>query len=94
MSHKHHVQLLRSIFQDPIPGNLHWREVEALLGHLGAEVSAAHGGARFKVLLNGQEGFLHHPHHSSTLDRQGVKTLREFLARAGVSPSSFEAEGH
>ena len=94
MSHKHHAQLLRSIFQDPIPGNLHWREVEALLGHLGAEVSPAHGGARFKVVLNDQEGFLHHPHHSSTLDRQGVKTLREFLARAGLSPSSFEAEGN
>ncbi|TCS71767.1 hypothetical protein EDC61_108110 [Sulfuritortus calidifontis] len=91
MSHKHHVQLLRSIFQDPIPGNLHWREVESLLVHLGAELSAAHG-ARFKVLLNGQEGFLHHPHHSSTFDREGVKALREFLTRAGVSPASFEAE--
>lgn len=91
MSHKHNAQLLRSIFQDPMPGNLHWHEVESLLKHLGAEMSAAHG-ARFKVLLNGQEGFLHHPHHSSTVDRQGVKTLREFLTRAGVSPSQFEAE--
>ena len=91
MSHKHHTQLLRSIFQEPLPGNLHWHEVESLLAHLGAELSAAHG-ARFKVLLNGQEGFLHHPHHSTTLDRQGVKILREFLARAGVTPSGFEAE--
>lgn len=91
MSHKHNAQLLRSIFQDPAPGNLHWREVESLLNHLGAEVGSAHG-ARFRVVLNGQEGFLHHPHHSNTLDRQGVKTLREFLARAGVTPSRFEAE--
>ncbi|MEW5892819.1 MAG: type II toxin-antitoxin system HicA family toxin [Pseudomonadota bacterium] len=92
MSHKHHAQLLRSIFQDPLPANLHWREIESLLAHLGAELSPAHG-ARFKVVLNGQEGFLHHPHHSTTLDRQGVKLLREFLTRAGVSPSGFEAEG-
>lgn len=91
MSHKHTAQLLRSLFHDPAPANLHWREVESLLNHLGAEISPAHG-ARFRVVLNGQEGFLHHPHHGNTLDRLGVKTLREFLARAGVTPSSLETE--
>jgi len=90
VSHKH-ANLLRSIFQDPVSANIHWREVESLLHHLGAVVEPAHG-ARFRVVLNRVEGFLHHPHHSNVCDRQTIKLLREFLAHAGVSLSSYEAE--
>lgn len=90
MSHKH-ANLLRTLFQDPISGNIHWREVESLLGHLGASIEPAHG-ARFRVVLNGHEGFLHHPHHSNVLNRQDVKYLREFLSHAGVTPSLYEAQ--
>ena len=38
MSHKH-ANLMRSIFQDPPSANIHWREVESLLHHLGAPAS-------------------------------------------------------
>ena len=62
MSHKH-LNLLRTIFQDPVNGNIHWREIESLLQNLGATVEPAHG-ARFRVLLNKVEFFLHQPHHS------------------------------
>lgn len=82
MSHKHD-QLLKALFHDPVSGNIHWREVESLLHHLGARVEPAHG-ARFKVVLNGAEGFLHHPHHSSVLTRDHIKAVREFLTRAGI----------
>jgi len=44
MSHKHE-QLLKTIFHDPISGNIHWREVESLLSHLGAEVERCPGRA-------------------------------------------------
>ena len=37
MSHKHE-SLLRTIFHDPISGNIHWREVESLLHHVGADI--------------------------------------------------------
>ena len=37
MSHKHE-NLLRTIFQDPISANIHWREIESLLHHLAAEI--------------------------------------------------------
>jgi len=90
MSHKH-ANLLRTIFQDPASGNIHWREVESLLLHLGASVESGHG-ARFRVVLNHMEFFLHHPHHSNVINKQDIKPLREFLARAGISPSSYEAE--
>ena len=71
MSHKH-AAVLRSIFQDPLPANLQWREIESLLNNLGAEISPGHG-ARFKVVLNGVEGTLHHPHHGNTMSRQDLR---------------------
>lgn len=88
MSHKH-THLLRSIFQDPLSANIHWREVESLLHHLGAEVDPAHG-ARFKVTLNGVTEFLHHPHHGNECSRDLIKQLREFLGRAGVTLAAYE----
>lgn len=88
MSHKH-IALLRTIFQDPLPANVHWREVESLLNHLGATVEPSHG-ARFKVSLNKISDFLHHPHNSSTCSREMIRQVREFLAHAGVSPSAYE----
>ncbi len=90
MSHKH-LHLLRTVFQDPISANIHWREIESLLNHLGAEVEPAHG-ARFRVRLNRMETFLHHPHQGNVCTKQDIKHLREFLAHAGVSPSAYEAK--
>lgn len=89
MSHKHE-HLIQSIFRDPITANLHWREVESLLHHLGAEIESL-SGARLRVKLNGHEDVLHRPHHGNTLDRSAIKILREYLARARVTPSLFAA---
>lgn len=88
MSHKH-LHLLHSIFQDPPSGNLHWREIESLLHHLGALVEPAHG-ARFRVVLNRHEFFLHHPHQGNVCSKQDIRHLRECLADAGVTPSLYE----
>jgi hypothetical protein len=85
-----HAHLIRSIFHEPPSGNIHWREVESLLHHLGAAVEPLTG-ARLRVRLNGFEGILHRPHHSSVLDRQGVHSLREYLAHAKVTPAQYEA---
>ena len=89
MSHKH-SNLMRSIFQDPLPANIHWREIESLLTHLGAEIEPSHG-ARFKITLNKVEAFLHHPHNSSTCSKTDIKAIREILAHAGVTLASYEA---
>jgi len=88
MSHKH-AHLMRSIFQDPPSANIHWREIESLLLHLGADIESAHG-ARFKVTLNKVEAFLHHPHNSSTCSRMDIKAVRDVLTHAGVTLSSYE----
>jgi hypothetical protein len=88
MSHKHQ-SLLRNLFHDPISGNIHWREVESLLRHVGAEIEQM-SGARIRVRLNGVEGILHRPHHSNVLDKSGVKHVREYLARARVTPGLYQ----
>jgi hypothetical protein len=89
MSHKHE-HLLSAIFKEPINTNVQWREVEALLHHLGADVESL-SGTRLHVKLNGFEGTLHRPHHGSSLGREDVKHLREFLGHARVTPSLYEA---
>jgi len=88
MSHKH-LHLLQTIYHDPLSANIHWREIESLLLHLGASVESAHG-ARFRIVLNRVEVFLHHPHNNATCSKQEVKQLREFLAHAGVTLSAYE----
>jgi hypothetical protein len=91
VSHKHD-NLLRAIFHDPISANIHWREVESLLSHLGAELEML-SGARIRVKLHGYEGILHRPHHGNTLGRQDIQHLREYLAHARATPSQIEAAG-
>ena len=90
MGHKH-LHLLQAIYRDPPSANIHWREVESLLQHLGASIESAHG-ARFRIVLNRVEAYLHHPHNSSTCGKQEIKQLREFLAHAGVTLSAYEAD--
>lgn len=57
MSHKHE-QLIRAIFREPFSGNIHWREVESFLHHLGATLEPL-SGARLRVRLHGVEDILH-----------------------------------
>jgi hypothetical protein len=88
MSHKHEI-LLRSIFEGPMGGNVHWREVESMLTHLGAVVEPHHG-ASFRVILNGVEGFIHRPHNSPTCTKQELRHVRDYLVSAGVSLSQLQ----
>ena len=87
MSHKH-KRVLKSIFAEPASANIHWREVESLLRHLGAEIQSTHG-ARLTVKLNKVEGQLHRPHHGGTLSKHDVRHLRGFLASAGVTLATY-----
>ena len=87
----HHAALLHTLFQEPINANIHWREVESLLHHLGADTESLNGN-RLRVKLNRAEAVLHRPHHGHTLDRNGVRALRAFLASAGATPSQYDAQ--
>jgi hypothetical protein len=87
----HQAKLIRVIFHDPPSHNIHWRDVESLLHHVGAAIEPL-SGARVKVTKERVEVILHRPHHhNNELDKQGLIHLREFLARAGVTPSLYES---
>lgn len=88
MSNKHR-NVLQQIFHEQVSSNVQWREVESLLLHLGATVEPSHG-ARFRITLNKHEFFVHHPHHSNEFGKQEIKHLRECLAAAGITPSSYD----
>ena len=88
MSNKHR-NVLQAIFRDPLSSNVQWREIESLLHHLGARVEPGHG-ARLHVILNRHEFVVHHPHHGNELGKTEIKFLREHLAAAGVSLSSYD----
>lgn len=86
---RHHANLIRSIYHDPPSRNLHWRDIESLLRHVGAQLEPI-SGARIRMTLNRAEDILHRPHHSNVLDAGSLLHLRGFLARAGVTPSLYE----
>jgi hypothetical protein len=86
MSQKH-KRLLQAILQEPVSGNIHWRELESLVQHLGGTIEPGHG-ARLRVTLNGVQGTLHRPHHSGVCDKHDIRHFREFLIAAGVESLS------
>ena len=90
MSHRH-AKLLRSVFHDPPSGNLHWREAESLLRHLGASLEPL-SGARVRVKFERFEDIVHRPHHSNVLEASAIVHLRQILARAGVTPGQYESK--
>lgn len=89
---RHHTNLIRALFHDPPPHNLHWRDVESLLKHVGATLEPL-SGARTRVTLGRVEDILHRPHGGDELDRQSVLHVRAFLGRAGVTPAAYESRG-
>lgn len=88
MSQKH-KRVLAAIIQGPVSGNLHWKEVESLLQHLGAKIEPGHG-ARMKVEINGVQGTLHRPHHSGVCDKHDIRHLRDYLVEVGIDAESLD----
>ena len=82
MSQKH-KRILNSILQQPVSGNLHWKDVESMLVHLGASIEPGHG-ARMRIVLNDVQGSLHRPHHSGVCNKHDIRHLRDYLIQAGL----------
>lgn len=84
MSRKHQ-RILRAIFEDPVRTNIPWRDIEAMLDAAGAEISEGEG-SRVRIALNGVRAVFHRPHPQKETDKGAVKSMRRFLAEAGVTP--------
>jgi len=73
------------LFAHPTPGNIPWREIEALFLALGAEISQREG-SRVGVRLFGERRVFHRPHPSPDTDKGAVVSIRNWLEAHGVTP--------
>lgn len=82
---RRHRKTYDAIFQDPVRSNVLWSDCEALLRNLGAVIQEG-AGSRIRVELNGADAVFHRPHPQKEIDKGALKSLRRFLAEAGVEP--------
>ena len=80
-----HRKTLESIFEKPERANIAWRDVEALLNALGAEISEGNG-SRMRVALKDVRAVFHRPHPRKETNKGAIKSVRKFLEAAGVKP--------
>jgi HicA toxin of bacterial toxin-antitoxin, len=80
-----HQKTLEAIFEKPERANLPWRDIEALLIALGAEITEGNG-SRVRVALKGVRAVFHRPHPQKEANKGAVKSVRRFLEAAGVKP--------
>lgn len=78
-------KLLDEIFADPVSGGIAWRDIEALLVALGADVSEGQG-SRVRIALNGVRAVFHRPPPQKETGKGALRSLRRFLEEAGVRP--------
>lgn len=85
MNHRHR-KVLHALFAHPISANIDFKEVEATLRELGAEIENRHG-ARVAVSLNGHTALFHHANHS--LPKDEVVQIKKFLIDCGIAPEQY-----
>lgn len=83
--HNKHRKTYEAVFRNPTPASIVWKDVEAMLLALGAEISEGKG-SRVRVFLNDIRAVFHRPHPEKEMDKGAVKSLREFLKKVGASP--------
>ena len=82
---RRHTRTLASIFGHPTSGNIPWRDIEALLIELGAEISERKG-SRIGVRLFGDRRVFHRPPPGPDTDKGAVASIRDWLRQNGVGP--------
>ena len=80
-----HQKTLALIFARPVSGSIKWRDIEALLLAMGAEVSEREG-SRVGVKLFADRRVFHRLHPSPDTDKGAVESLRKWLEINGVHP--------
>jgi HicA toxin of bacterial toxin-antitoxin, len=80
-----HQKTLEAIFERPERANIPWRDIEALLIALGAEITDGNGSRR-RVALKGVRAVFHRPHPQKETDKGAIKSVRRFLEAVGVKP--------
>ena len=86
---RQHQRTLEVIFTHPTSANVQWKDIEALFGELGAEISEREG-SRVAVVLFSEVRVFHRPHPQKETDKGALMSMRRFLTEAGVTPEGEE----
>lgn len=78
-----HQKTFGTIFKNPVSGTIIWDDIERLFTALGGQVSEGQG-SRVRVSLNGVRQVFHRPHPQKETKKGAIKSVRDFLERAGV----------
>jgi|SaaInlStandDraft_4_1057021.scaffolds.fasta_scaffold105532_2 hypothetical protein len=81
---KKYRRILKMLFTNPQPAGINWKDVEALLKYLKAEISEGRG-SRIRIVLRNRKAIFHRPHPRKEIDKGAVKSIRLFLENAGVN---------
>ena len=77
---------LHAVFSNPVSSDIIWSDIMKLFKALGATISQGRG-SRVRILLNEQRAVFHEPHPERVTNKGAVKSVREFLINAGISPN-------
>ena len=80
-----HKRTLEAIFRNPVQSGVPWKDIEALLKSLGAEISEG-SGSRIRIVLNDVRAVFPRPHPRKETDKGALCDMRRFLITAGVKP--------
>jgi hypothetical protein len=80
-----HQKTLEAVFARPTSANIAWKDIEALLLGLGAEISEREG-SRVAIVLFNEVRVFHRPHPSPKTDKGAVVSVRKWLDQHGATP--------
>jgi hypothetical protein len=88
-----HEKVYHRLFQHPMPHNLQWREVWAMLEAIADVKTAEDDKGNLKLARNGQTLVLHRPRGKDLADKKELMQIRHFLERSVVPPAPPAALG-
>lgn len=80
---KKHQKIWQQIFQNPVQAGIAWKDIEAMLKAIGAEISEENG-SRVRIALNDVRAVFHRPHPHKETDKGAMVSMRRFLKEAGI----------
>ena len=72
-----------ALFRQPIPRDVQWRDVWAMLGGMAATEAVQEDSGTLKVTRNGRTLVLHRPRGKELADAKELTQVRNFLERSG-----------
>jgi hypothetical protein len=72
-----------ALFRQPLPRDVQWRDVWAMLGGMPATEAVQENSGTLKVTRNGRTLVLHRPRGKDLADAKELTQVRNFLERSG-----------